>query len=578
MVTAFLMHRDNILSTTSLQGQECRNGVFTLPELACGSTFRITPPSAETPRTSTIFGFAAQNKESSREMLRRSARRSLNPVSSWLSLRLSRHRSRHEDEEVKLWNAVKAKADPPYTGDVDTELCTSIATQTSKERPGLVRDARMSIVSALDVQSASAMSMEDSVYCCQIQHASRADVPQHTIPLQVRTSPVPIPFSLPSISRAEHAESTAIPPEASPVYGLGGIQSLASAPNSQTSLNELLRQQRQLDQSIETPRLFSTETSINPPYSNSALDDKSVELTRSLSIGQRTVCSDVSLSNFPIPPRLKTPVPPLPPLSSSSIKRIRGDRRFRLAAARPIPAQDTSTLVLPKTLPSLVDNPGFPGFNSIPHTPTGEENESLSAEVGKFCHSDSGGTQYNVTSFIGGRMLAGSGDNISDVFEDLATPGESCQGSQERPWWPAENESFGSIEIGSDMKKLPPQMLLGVPRQLERPAAAKSSPLARSSRLSQENITDKPDNQTSRPLRIAPSPEIPAMSCVEEAMPRPPRRPQLLQAAGHTTLLGAEGVDRVQRTFVRRRPPPLAIQSYTERNPGISWVQVLVDD
>ena len=593
MVTAFLGHRDILLSTTSPQSKNRRDVAFILPEPARGSTFRITPPLIETPRMSTVLDIATQNKESNREMFHRSARRSLNHVSSWLSFRISRQRSPHEDEEVKLWNAEKVKVDPPYTGDIDTELRASIeaSTQASRERLELVRDApanHMPIISASDTRSAIARPVEDSIHSGQILRASPADVPQYTIPLQVRTSTVSVSPVLLSICGARHAEGITIPPEASPVYGLGGIQSLANASDSRTSLDELLRQQSQLDQCMDALRLPSAETSTNPSYSNSNLNARSVGLTRSPSTGQRTVCSDISLSNFPIPPRLTTPVPPLPPSSSSSIKRIRGGRRVRLAVARPILIQDTHTLVPPKTLTSLVDIPGSPRFNSIPHTPTGEENESLSAEAGKFSHSDSGGTQYNVTSFIHGRMFAGSSDSISHIFEDLATPGGSCQGSQEKPWWPAENgSSFGTIETGSDMKKLPPHML-PVPRQLERlPSAAKISPFTRPSRLSQDAV-DEPaevmhyqtNDQTSRSLTIALSPQIPVTDRAEKDASRPPRRSsQLAREAGSVpTTVSPEGVERVQRMFVRRRPPPLVIQPYAEHNPGTSRVQVLADD
>jgi len=460
--------------------------------------------------------------------------------------------------------------DPPCTGSIDTELRTSIVSlmQEPKEYAELFRDVsanHMSIIPALDARSAIGRSVEGSIHSGRILHP-RADSLQHTIPLQVRTSSVPI-SSVPSpIPGVKYARSMAATPEASPVYGLDGIQSLASASESRTSIDELLRQQSQLDQTIEALKLFSAKTSIN---SNSA---RSGELTRSLSTGQRTVSSDVSLSNFPVPPWFTTPVPSLPSSRPSSVKRIRGDRRVRLAAAQSTPVQDTYASVLPTTSASPVDIPSPPRFNSIPHSPVGEENESLSTEAGKSHRSDSGGTQYNVTSFIGG----------------LATPGEPRQGSPEKPWWRTESESSVEvIQTSSGMKNLPPRTL-PVPRRLEglpaSPAVAKLSPLARSSRSFQGNVVDEPPSvtqrltgdQTSRALPVAPSPQTPGTGHGEKGVPTPSIKPQFVRETGSP--ISTEGPDRVQRMFVRPRPPPLAIQSYTEQNPGIKRVQVLVDD
>jgi hypothetical protein len=532
---------------------------------------------------STILGAATQDKDSSREMLRRSARCSLNHVSSWVSSRVSRNRTRHEDEEVRLWNTEKVKVDPPCTGSIDTELRTSIVSlmQEPKEYAELFREASANHISALDAQSEIVRSTEGSIRSGRFLHPSRADGLQHTIPLQVRTSSVPV-SSVPSpiSSGVKHAGSMAATPEASPVYGLDGIQSLADASDSRTSIDELLRQQSQLDKSIEALKLFSARTSTNSLHSNSATSPRSVELSRSSSTGQRTVSSDVSLSNFPVPPWLTTPIPSLPSSRPSSIKRIRGDRRVRLAAAGPTPIQDTFASVPPTTSASLVDIPSSPRFNSIPHSPLGEENESFSTEAGKF---DSGGTQYNVTSFIGGKLFDSSSDSISDVLKGLATPGEPRQGSQDKPWWPTESESSVEvIQTSSGMKKLPPR-ILSVPRRLEglpaSPAVAKLSPLTRSLRLFQGDIIDEPanvtqDRQRSCALPVTLSPQPPGTDHAERGVVIPSTKHQLVRGTNSPIAVSAEGPDRVQRMFVRPRPPPLAIQ-----NPGIvTRVQVLADD
>lgn len=583
VVIALLRHRNTFLSTALSQGKTHTDIAFTLPEPPRESIFRITPPVIETPRMSMVLGTATQNKESSREVLRRSARRSLNHVSSWMSSRVSRNRPHYEDEEVKLWNAERVKVDPPYTGNIDTELRSSIVslTQEPKEWTELAPDAsanHMSITSALNAQSATAWSMKGSIHSDQTLRPYRADVPQRTIPLRARTSSVPISSVPPSMSSgAKHVGSMEVPSEPSPVYGLSGIQSLASASDSQISLDELLRQQSQLDKSIEALKLFSTRTSTNSSSSNSILNPKSTELARSSSTGQRTVCSDVSLSSFPIPPRLTTPVPSLPSPRWSSMKRIQGDRRVRLAAARPTPVQDTYALVPPKSLASLVDIPSSPSSDSIPHSPLGEENESLPSQAGNFS-SDSGGTRYNVTSFIGGRLFADSIGSFLNVFKGLATPGEPRQESREKPRWPTESErNVGEIRISSSMKKLPPRTL-PVPRRPDglpaSSAVTQLSPLARSAGLSRGDepahaMQHRIDDQTSRSLTIALSPRTFVTDDGERGTSIPPP----MRETSSPMTVSAEGADRGQRTFVRPRPPPLALHSYSTPR-----VQVLADD
>ncbi|KAF8140166.1 hypothetical protein EV363DRAFT_1311809 [Boletus edulis] len=573
-VTAFLRHRDIMLSTASLQGRNCRGGTFTLPEPTRESTFRITLPFIETPRMSTILGNVIQSKESSREVLRFSPRHSLNHVSSWVSSRLSRNRARREDEEVRLWNVEKVKVDLPYTGNIDTEQVRNPVslTQDSNELARL-RDAsvnRMSITSALDAQSALARSTESSIYGGQILH-SRTEVLQRTIPLRVRSSSVSV-SSLPSpiSSGVHHRESMTATPRASPVYGLTGIQSLASPSGSRTSLDELLRQQSQLDQSIEALKLFSAGTSVNSSHPNSVTDHRNVELTRSPSTGQRTVSSEVSLSNFPVPPWLTVPIPSHPSPGPPSIKRIRGNRRARLAAAaRSTPVQDAYTSVSPTVSASSVDIPSSPRFNSIPHSPFGDENESLSAEARNSSRSDSGGTRYNVTSFIGG----------------LATPNEHRQGNREKPSWPKESEpSVEPIQTSSGVKQ-PPHMP-PVPRRLEglsaTPAVAKLSSLARSSGLSRGDIVnglaDVAQYRTNdRALPVALPLQTAVTDHAEKDVAKPPS-PQLVRETGLPMTVLPEGTDRVQRIFVRPRPPPLTIHSYKAQSPSITRVQVLADD
>jgi hypothetical protein len=155
VVIAFFKHRDTPLQVAVSSCAGLREPPpFTLPEPVRGSTFRITTPYVETPRMSTVLGTATPNRNSSREMLHLS-RRSLNHVSSWVSSKFSRNRSRRGDEEVKLWNAENVKANPLYAGSMVTAVQTgsTMTSQESREWGEHVREAptnHLLVVSALD--------------------------------------------------------------------------------------------------------------------------------------------------------------------------------------------------------------------------------------------------------------------------------------------------------------------------------------------------------------------------------------------------------------------------------------------
>jgi len=353
---------------------------------------------------------------------------------------------------------------------------------------------------------------------------------------QVQTGSTPLSSLPPSVSPGTTHASMAMPLQDSP----SNIQSLASASESPTSLEELYKQQSQLDRSIEALRLFSPRKSID---SDMVLSPQSAELSRSTSIGQRTISSDVSLSNFPVPPWSTNSVPSLPSSPGlSAIKRLRGDRRVRLAAARTTPVQDTYTSFPSKSATSLVDIPSSPHLYSIPHTPVGEENERHYTVAGEPPRPDSAGTQYNVTSFIGG----------------LATPGEP---KLVKPWMFRERESGLSVETSetsSSIHLVPPRTL-----PLERQ-------LALSSTSSQGDVVDElavsmvygtNERRTHSPA-ISISPPTPAThpgDAGNNTSTAGPPRESISPLAG-------KAASSSQRTFVRPRPPPLIIKSHNGQN------------
>jgi hypothetical protein len=173
-------------------------------------------------------------------------------------------------------------------------------------------------------------------------------------------------------------------------------------------------------------------------------------------------------------------------------------------------------------------------------------------------------------------------------FQGLATPGKPRPGSQEKPWCPTESvSSVETIQTSSGVKELPARML-PAPWRLEglpaSPAVAKLRSPAHSSSSFQGDVVNETGNvvqyrtsdETSyASRRVAVSAYIPVTDHADKGVAIPPTRPQL----ENRETLTVERADRGQRKFVRPRPPPLAIQSlYTEKNPGMSRVQVLADD
>ncbi|KAK7058842.1 hypothetical protein VNI00_001466 [Paramarasmius palmivorus] len=186
----------------------------------------------------------------------------------------------------------------------------------------------------------------------------------------------------------------------SPVYGLDGIVNLnsrneqrestgrVSPQGSLNSIEELLRQQNELDKSIATLRLFSTSTA---PSSELGPDLDSDQRVRSSGPSRPALSSTLTgrtysthsstpselslLSRFPEPPRPS--VDDAPPFSA----------RQSLATVR---SKRAPTTLHRGTLSDPISEAlGGPPI-SVPNSPTRQR--------GRF---DSAGTQYDVTSFIG---------------------------------------------------------------------------------------------------------------------------------------------------------------------------------
>ncbi|RDB28900.1 hypothetical protein Hypma_015388 [Hypsizygus marmoreus] len=263
-------------------------------------------------------------------------------------------------------------------------------------------------------------------------------VENHVAGSDEQPSPARRPWTEVSISSyygMERGVNTSLPPAIlsretdSPVYGLNGIISrsrvpeAASRPLSNLSFDELLRQQTELDKSIAALRLIPSGASSPIPESQPEVADplpskaSGNPITRSTSLSTNSYLgrkpesvsnrSDFSLSIFPEPP-----VADVEPMATS--------RRLEMFAGRPR-TQHQRTSPVDMALDSI---PGIVAEDekaSLPVSPSRSENNV------KF---DSAGTQYDVTSFIGGltgptsgTMLLTGSMTLSDVeSEDESTP------------------------------------------------------------------------------------------------------------------------------------------------------------
>lgn len=206
----------------------------------------------------------------------------------------------------------------------------------------------------------------------------------------------------------------------SPVYGLDGIirnlqqndktaapmgSDFSSARSS--GMESLLRQQQELDKSLAGLRRFSTTSTNRMPVSRIQYD---------------SLQSDISLSNFPSPPAFLKSIAMSDSESSivpNSLRAIEEDRAYipeteagRSKSMAVSAISDNSMIVddvafqlVPPRMPAaLAELPGRSQNQSIPSI-SRESLDSVLGETntGRAVRLGSQGTQYDVTSFIGGK-------------------------------------------------------------------------------------------------------------------------------------------------------------------------------
>lgn len=222
----------------------------------------------------------------------------------------------------------------------------------------------------------------------------------------------------------------------SPIYGLNGLR--ASSPgigyglpgqrfreslarNSGTSfasasdsagIDELLRQQQALDASIAKLRLFNatpspTETPERPAFPEAAR--QSSDTTTKLSSGE------FSLRNFPMPPfgrgapgsPARSEVP-TPETGSPRVRWLDVDDLASKGLQRVSSADSGLGYLAPPRMPAVMTEGGR--RVSVPKSTRGSV-DSFTDDTGRSPKFDSQGTQYEITSFIGGECREGFGSS-----------------------------------------------------------------------------------------------------------------------------------------------------------------------
>lgn len=568
---------------------------FKLPEQARESTFRLSPLAASTPRVTTIFSSENQN-------------RSINPArhsvlatvsyAPWVPWSMANGQSNQDEEKAKLWDqneAGKEALDLPdvgqgSAGNQSMTSPASITDRASTEWRDIVNDSvpNSSRLSMSDAHSTGTGSRNGLVSSGQICHAARADIPTRSHPLKLQTmSLITIP---PTTTSSNENGATVImtappdpPAQHSPIYAIKGFtprpQQVPSRQHSSNrSLEELLKLQIELDKTIATLRLFSpsspishtpTSTSPSSPSSPRSNSNQAEQLSQSSSIGARTL-SDISLSSFPSPPWLASWPASLPAPVPAAKLRSKEDRRARLRLGQDS-ISDTLGLPLPRIPAALADMPSSPHSDLTSDSSYQEGNRIFPADAGRSYMFDSGGMQYEITSFIG----------------DLTTPSDHRNAMIDKPLDEAGEsalnlgvaESHGSREASSNLSISPFRPSpLGATRLSRLPSSSarcRRSQLSMQMRLSPipnlKGETSDPDLESAVPRSMRPL-ILPSMTVTS------PPHVQLLDASNDVGLSrGLTGLPQkpqlapdssVSRplpdppgTFKRLRPAPLIFRS-----------------
>ncbi|KAG2044699.1 hypothetical protein BDR03DRAFT_937044 [Suillus americanus] len=568
-----------------------------LPEHARESTFRLSTPVASTPRVTTLFSAENQSRSTNADATRHSVLATVR-CAPWVSWSMSHGQSSQDEEKARLWDqneAGKGAFDPSQgsAGNQSVTSAASVMDRVSTEWKDIVNDSvpSFSRLSMLDAQSASAGSRNDSVSSGQIWQAVRADISTRPHPLKLQTmSLITIPATATSSNEHGVAVIMTAPPDPptqdSPIYAIKGCtpqppQVHSRQCSSSRSLEELLELQNDLDKTIATLRLFSpnapishsptstspTSTPPSSPSSSRSDSNQTDQLRQSSSASARTL-SDFSLSNFPSPPWLASRAPSLPaPLPTVKL-RSKEDRRARLRLGQDS-ISDTLGLPPPRIPAALADMPSSPRSDLTSDTPYQEDNRISPADAWRSYRIDSGGTQYEITSFIGDLTTPDSHRNVT-----IDKPSDESGGSALNL---GAAECHGSREASPHLSVSPfrpsPLGLLRLPSSARYGRSQFSTQTRLSPVSNSEGEASNPDLESALPLvqrgmrpLILPSMTITSSPRVQPLNVRSSRRltglPQRPQLAPDSSAL-SEDV-HAPGAFERPRPAPLLFRSDDE--------------
>ena len=199
----------------------------------------------------------------------------------------------------------------------------------------------------------------------------------------------------------------------SPIYGLDGIirslQTDSTVPGRESNIDSarssgmesLMRQQEELDKSVASLRRFSTNSKQSVPR-----------------IASSSYQSDFSLSNFPDPPMFGQSVISLNVVSTpttpetarrdadTSLPVSEMDRSNLSTSDNSLIVDDVTFQLVPPQMPAALAEPSRSQNPSVPSIARESLDSVLGTTIpGRTIRADSQGTQYDVTSFIGGTVL-----------------------------------------------------------------------------------------------------------------------------------------------------------------------------
>ncbi|KAI0932364.1 hypothetical protein AcW1_000488 [Taiwanofungus camphoratus] len=439
LVTTFYHLRRVTITAVAQAPTVQRNPSFNgLPELKSHDPFmRIAPPVISTPDLRSVIGQNVRTNYNGKgggrpSLLRQGSAASR--ISSWLNFR--RFSSRAEPstlpdaDNARLWNQDEAErgyspdgrdiGGGPVDSAIDVESTRSYAKSVTRAESTKWQEPAYVALAVRSPSSASTNALANTALSPssgQTAALRRNASPSGTPGSRARTPELP-KITIPPRAHSRYVADTphtASPPSiyGSPVSGVNDIirgvsiydnrATLQPSPisdyiNSSRSsrISDLLRQQAELDRSIAALRIFSpSNESIAPrksspplPFDLPQTDESDQRKTRS------SAPSDVSLSNFPDPPWGRTstattmtilPAVPLPSDGTSSVPNNIGDD----ATLLPAPAE-------PPVMFAVTD--GDYASNSRSPTPLVDMEPDVLPNRSRM---NSGGTQYEITSFIG---------------------------------------------------------------------------------------------------------------------------------------------------------------------------------